>query len=398
MSVVSPMSAASAPAVAPQLQRMAQESLPQTRSAQPGDRVELATAPPNPYEGIAEGPVQVTVDRWRQGPNDSVEKILTNQGYSREEIYGGLLEQVARVNNLRDPNLVHPGQTLVIPRRGEQPAPQPPSAPQAEQPAPAPAPQEQPQEQRNPQETVRVRVDGWRQGPNDSIEGILMNQGYRRGEIYGRDAEGRTMVDRVLQSNGLENPRALQPGQELEVPTSGRPPRPRDPAPRVDRPAPEAPAPAPAEPEAPAPVEPPAEPPLPPDGEPTLEMGMLLDGVAQNRFTREEFQALNAYANRYAEARGDYSRRGFQNDELRELGTMEQRYGAMYARFWQHDRSHIGFRADNANDPAVQTRLRLTEEGGRIYDGLRNGTLSSEEAVTMMMRQRDLSRELGGER
>lgn len=82
------------------------------------DKVKLST---NPNEGMA----SVTVDAWKKGKNDCLEHILLNQGYSMKEIYGkdkdgkSLLQNIASQNGLKDPNLLRPGQTLNIPKRGE---------------------------------------------------------------------------------------------------------------------------------------------------------------------------------------------------------------------------------------------------------------------------------------
>lgn len=50
--------------------------------------------------------------------NSSLENVLLNQGYTRDEIYkndGSLLNKVARENNLSDPNQLNDGMTLKIP-------------------------------------------------------------------------------------------------------------------------------------------------------------------------------------------------------------------------------------------------------------------------------------------
>ncbi|MEW6279699.1 MAG: hypothetical protein AB1758_13810, partial [Candidatus Eremiobacterota bacterium] len=134
--------------------------------------------------------------------------------------------------------------------------------------------------------------------------------------------------------------------------------------------------------------------PVPADGDATLEMGLLLDGARERRFTRDEFKALNSAANRYEELRAEYSRDGFSTEELQDLGNYEKNYGQMYARFHQHDRSRIDFQATQLGDPKVQARMRLTEEGGEVYDGLIDGQLSLDEAAGRLMRQRQQARSL----
>ena len=70
--------------------------------------------------------VSVRVSAWRLGAkngNHSIPAILKNQGFSNKEIYkeneGGatLLEIVAELNNLRYPNLVKAGETLLVPSK-----------------------------------------------------------------------------------------------------------------------------------------------------------------------------------------------------------------------------------------------------------------------------------------
>ena len=77
----------------------------------------------NPYQGVAPSFSTVKVDRWGQGDNDSVVQILLNQGYTQQEIYGksgngkSLLDEVTRVNGLRNANLIRAGQDLMVPSK-----------------------------------------------------------------------------------------------------------------------------------------------------------------------------------------------------------------------------------------------------------------------------------------
>lgn len=64
-----------------------------------------------------------------------------------------------------------------------------------------------------------VTVDGWKKGKNDSVEGILRNQGYSLKDIYNKDKDGKTLIDRVAETNGLKNPNVIHAGQSLQVPT-----------------------------------------------------------------------------------------------------------------------------------------------------------------------------------
>ncbi len=72
------------------------------------------------------------------------------------------------------------------------------------------------------QTSTQVTVEPWGKGKNSSVEGILRNQGYSLQEIYAKDANGQTLIDRVASSNGLKNPNLIQPGQQLNIPSRGR--------------------------------------------------------------------------------------------------------------------------------------------------------------------------------
>ncbi len=67
--------------------------------------------------------------------------------------------------------------------------------------------------------STSVTVDPWKKGENDCLERILRNQGYSLQEIYAKDKDGKTMIDRVVEVNGLKSPKHIQPGQTLQVPT-----------------------------------------------------------------------------------------------------------------------------------------------------------------------------------
>lgn len=69
------------------------------------------------------------------------------------------------------------------------------------------------------EESATVTVDKWKSGKNDSVEGILRNQGYSLKEIYTKDENGKTLIDHVASVNNLKNPNVIQPGQSLTVPT-----------------------------------------------------------------------------------------------------------------------------------------------------------------------------------
>ena len=78
--------------------------------------------PDNPYANHNATAVEVTPwDGTGGQPNDHIEGILLNQGYTVDEIYAPdengqtLVDQVAGANELDDPNIIHPGQSLVVP-------------------------------------------------------------------------------------------------------------------------------------------------------------------------------------------------------------------------------------------------------------------------------------------
>lgn len=93
-------------------------ALVQTPVAVPGtaslDRSSLSHT--NPYQGY--NAAMVTVQPWKQGDNDCLERILLNHGFTLHQIYsnkGALLAQTAAANHLKSPNLVRSGQQLVVP-------------------------------------------------------------------------------------------------------------------------------------------------------------------------------------------------------------------------------------------------------------------------------------------
>lgn len=69
---------------------------------------------------------------------------------------------------------------------------------------------------------IKVKVGRWGSGDNDSLIGILRAQNYSKSEIYSKDSEGLTMLDRVSQANKLKNPNLIREGQELTIPVKER--------------------------------------------------------------------------------------------------------------------------------------------------------------------------------
>ena len=73
-------------------------------------------------EQISEEPqyVEVTIQPWGTGQNDCLWNVLKGLGYSDQEIVdGNLVEEVAELNGIEDPDLVHAGQVVKVPAREE---------------------------------------------------------------------------------------------------------------------------------------------------------------------------------------------------------------------------------------------------------------------------------------
>lgn len=138
MTVINGATLASAPSPLTAAQPRNQTGASQpTTTAPVGDQVQLSSGAHdvNPYEGQYSA-ANVTVDKWKKGPNDCLERILLNQGFSLHDIYAKkngktLLQQTAEANHLKDPNMVHNGANLVVPSNRKPAAEQPPVAPPA---------------------------------------------------------------------------------------------------------------------------------------------------------------------------------------------------------------------------------------------------------------------------
>lgn len=381
----------------------------------------------NPFDGVAPGYSTVQVSAWGE-PNGSVEQILVGQGYSRSEIYSQddegqtLLDQVSRVNNLRNPNMVRQGQELMVPSKDAPPATE--EAPQTEAvEAPrtetvSPEPQvETPTQARtetageaNEPAVNEVTVDGWRQGPNDSLEAILKSQGFEEDEIYRENGDGDSLLKKVARANGLSSPDRIQAGGTLQVPNSlealeqmNIPEAPaRTESARTETPVREQEITT----EQPAAsvetnTEQPAETTRPTttredEDEVTANMGMLLNGVNDGSFTRQEFQYLNARSSRYAQMRARFAADGYSNEELTDLGRMETRYGVEFSRLARRDDIDLPDFSNYSSNPDLQLQVRHYQESGPLYDGLRNGTTNSEQAIQFMINQRRQARSQEG--
>jgi hypothetical protein len=130
MNAIQTQSVLPSPSSAPRASGPAAAGAASPQPAPSGDQVSLSNGAQsvNPYEGHYDA-ATVTVDRWKHGKNDCLERILLNQGFSRAQIYGkhdgkSLLQLTAEANNLKDPNLIRTGQQLVVPSnlKPEQPS------------------------------------------------------------------------------------------------------------------------------------------------------------------------------------------------------------------------------------------------------------------------------------
>ena len=63
-----------------------------------------------------------------------------------------------------------------------------------------------------------VTVDPWKKGKNDTLEGMLRNQGYSLKDIYSKDKSGKTLIDHVAKANNLKNPNLIADGAALKIP------------------------------------------------------------------------------------------------------------------------------------------------------------------------------------
>ena len=399
----------------------------------------------NPYQGVAPSFSTVKVDSWGQGNNDSVVQILLNQGYSQQEIYGksgngkSLLDEVTRVNGLRNANLIRAGQDLMVPSKEaseaaeagpvqQQPAAEAPrqEAPRVETPRVETPAVETPRVETPPTRTATkpeqnearvndVRVDRWGQGPNSSLGAILKNQGFDHRQIFREDSNGDSLLKKVARANGMASPDRILAGSTLKVPNSmealgqmnvpempARTETPQTPPARVETPPERTEATPPVRTEPPTRVEPPTRtetrPETPPvqetggESEPTANMGMLLDGIKDGKFTRQEYQYLNARSSRYAQMRARFAHDGYSNDELTQLGQMERRYGVEFARLAASDDVRLPEFQQNSNNADLAIQIKHYHESGPIYDGYSNGSMSSETAIQRMVRQRDEAR------
>lgn len=360
------------------------------------------TKGPNPYEGTAPDYIKVKVGKWGTGDNDSLTGILFAQNYSKDEIYAkngdgpSLLQQITQANKLKDPNLIREGQELLIPVKAK------PEAQGTDQ--SAPGPKTQTETQSKPQ-VNEVKVGKWGRDQNGSLFGILRSQGFTRKQILESDAQGNSLLNRVARANGLKDANTIREGASLKVPNSlealeqmgGETTTVK--RPKVEKLETLTPKPAVklATPTLPKPelktIE--KEKPAAPNERVTANMGLLLDGIKDGKFKKDEFQYLNALSNRYEETRAQFSQGGFSNEELKTLGKFETNYGVTYSRLYNSDDVKLTNGTTASDNPKAQLRTRHYQEGGVLWEGVQNGQIDSEAAIETMIRQRAEARAQG---
>lgn len=245
-----------------------------------------------------------------------------------------------------------------------------------------------------------VVPDKWRKGPNDSMEHILRNNGYSLQEIYHQDHDGKTMLDHVSSVNNLKDPNLLvtRKDRPLLVPFKNPPAKAAnaDPAPvTVEQPAPPPPPPPVVAKTEPVPA--PATQPVTKPADDNVEVGMLVDGVKDKRFNRDEFQALNSTANQYTELRARYAKDGFTPDETKQLAQVQQQYGQMFQRFSADDKAKISFTGQDDQSPAAKFHTAQNEEGGQIFDKFQAGTADEAATRAALAAQREASAQRGNQ-
>lgn len=352
--------------------------------AQRPDQVQLQS-PVNPYEGFADQTRRVSVDRWKQGPNDSIEHMLLRQGYSPQEVYRKdangrtLIQRVAQVNGLKDPNLVRPGRKMLVPVKGEgaatprqttaqvtpqvarQTAQTPTVRPEVVQPPtiqPAPVQATPVQPETAPTETAPAQTappTQTEQATETTAPAEPVKKGRRRFILFGPRRQPKPPEVAPQQPTQT----ATIPQTQTTVPT---------PTPQVNE-----------------------------TDKDSAEVGLLLDGVKGQKFTRPEFQALNSTANQFTELRARYARDGFKPEQVQELAQVQQQYGQMYARFLADDKARVTFAGANTNTPEAQFRARQNEEGGQAYDQFVSRQIDEAAVRARLLNQRQQASQLGAD-
>lgn len=318
------------------------------------DQIQLSSAEINPYEGIANKAVSVKVDGWKKGPNDCLEHILRNQGYSQQEIYQqndqglSLIERVAQVNGLKDPNLVATHSKLVVPTKKLQ---QTEVGPQEN----SPKPRLRPDTRKGAE--VLMSLNRPRTRPADAPPRSPSTPG--RNFVPARPAKGAELLMSRSKQAASSSPRAEA---ELNQPKPAQ---------------------------SPGPVE------APVGQAESLEVDMLLKGVQEGKFTRQEFQALNSTANQYNELRANYSKNGLTPKRGAQLAQVQQQYGQMYSRFLADDAAKIRFSGERDKSPAARFHQAQNQQAGQLYDLYRQQSLSQAQFKNGLMSQREAAGQRG---
>lgn len=353
-----------------------------TAAAPRADQVQV-NANVNPYQGFSDDFTSVNVDRWRKGPNDSIEHILRNQGYSSNDIYKkdkngqSLIQRVATANGLKDPNLIRPGQKgLKVPVKSkpaeparpvvEQPKPEAPKPP-VEQPKPEPAKPlvEQPQ-----QPAVEPKKEDPKPQPEQPVADNPQPAPAKPKKHH-----------RFLWFGRKDKPEA--PAQPAQPAQPQEPQQPQQPV--ADNPQP------PVQPQPQTPGKDEGTDPASIAAKEGAEVNLLMKGVTDGNFNRNEFMALNATANQYTELRSKYARDGFKPEQVVELGQVQQQYGQMYARFLADDKAKVTFAGADSQDPAARFRSQQNDEGGQLYDQFTGKQIDEATIKARLLAQRQAS-------
>jgi hypothetical protein len=374
------------------------------------DQVQLKQ-PVNPYAGVADHAERVVVDRWGQGKNDSIERILRSQGYSTQEIYakhgkkGNLLQQVATVNGLRDPNLVRSGgKGILVPAKHPKPG-------TPEQQTPAAKPEAAKPEAVKPEvakpEAAKPEVTKPEAAKPEVVKPEVSSPEAAKPEVANPET-AQPEAAKPKKHRGIfgwlhKRPKtepALNPNTTPAPIVTEQAPAATNPAPAAADSAPAATNPAPAAADsAPAATNPkPAvsKPEMTPDQANAVEISLLVKGINDGSLTRGEFQGLNATANQFNELQARYAKDGFTPEQTQQMAQIQQQYGQMFARFAADDKAKVSFKVGR-NDPNAEFRIQQNEEGGRLYDDYRARTISEEALMQGLISQRQKSGQLGAQ-
>lgn len=362
------------PRVVPQPAARPAAPVAQPAAAPRADRVQM-NGDVNPYEGFADDFTRVTVDRWRKGPNDSIERILRNQGYSSNDIYKkdkngqSLIQRVAAANGLKDPNLIRPGQKgLMVPVKDKPEAPKTEApktevpkteAPKTEVPPQVEAPADKPEAVKPPvtEEAKPEAAQTEEAAPAKPRRRFPWFRRREKAEVPAQTAGPATTAPEVPAANTTQPPATT--ATTTQPPATGTQEPGTDPASIAAAEA--------------------------------SEVNLLMKGVTDGKFTRNEFMALNATANQYTELRSQYAKDGFKPDQMVELSQVQAQYGSMYGRFLADDKAKITFSGGDSPDPAARIRAQQNEQGGQYYDQFVNRQIDEATIKARLLAQRQAS-------